>query len=141
MKALFCNLLILMIIGSSACGLKNKSDSPGALSDTVEVKTTLRFVATEHDFGQVREGEKVVCSYEVVNTGKYDLFIHEVKVSCGCTSPKYDKRPIRPGGKSTIEVTFDTNGRPGNQRRSVVVVTNTDPSNANLYFSCQVIPK
>ena len=139
-------LLIMLLIGLSACSLKNNSDNAyvalenGYARDS-EPKTTIEFVATQHDFGQVNEGKKVVCKYEVVNTGKVDLLIHEVRVSCGCTKPKYDQKPVRPGKSTTIEVTFDTNRRPGKQHKSLVVITNSEPSNTVLYFSCEVIPK
>ena len=136
----------MLAIAISACSSKSKSENGSvALEDgsemIAELKTTISFANTEHDFGQVKEGEKVVCKYEVVNTGDVDLLIHEVRVSCGCTTPKYDKKPIRPGRKTTIEVTFDTNRRPGNQHKAVAVITNTEPSNTVLYFTCEVIPK
>ena len=143
MKGLFYKLLIVLAIGFSACSLKNKSENGSVVFEdgsVAELKTTLNFNSTEHDFGQVKEGEKVVCKYEVVNTGKVDLLIHEVRVSCGCTTPKYDKKPIRPGRSATIEVTFDTSRRSGIQHKDVTVITNTEPARTVLTFTCEVIP-
>jgi len=131
-------------MGVSACGHKGKSKESIDASisygiDTTLVKTTLKYIATEHDFGQVMEGEKVVHTFEVLNTGKADLLIQSVRPSCGCTTPKYDKKPIRPGKKGTIEVAFDTKGRTGKQRKTVVVVTNTEPPNTVLSFTCEIL--
>ena len=141
MKGLSYFLLVLFLAAISACGQKGRSkDNTTFESDTIIKKTTLKFVSMEHDFGQVKEGEKVVHTFEVMNTGKADLLLQSVKPSCGCTTPKYEKRPIRPGKKGTIEVAFDTKGRPGIQRKSITVVTNTEPSNTVLYFTCEVIP-
>ena len=144
MKGLSCLLFVLFLLGILACGQKGKSKENIILSaseiDTTLKKTTIKFVDTEHDFGQVREGEKVVQVYEVLNTGKENLLIQSVKPSCGCTTPKYDKQPIRPGKKGAIEVVFNTKGRSGKQRKTVLVVTNTEPPNTVLSFYGEVIP-
>ena len=141
MKGLSYILLAVFLIGASACGRKGKSNED--FMETVDfeslAKTTAKYLATEHDFGQVVEGKKVVHVYEVLNTGKADLLLHNVMPSCGCTTPKYDQKPIRPGKKGSIEVVFDTKGRPGKQRKTVMVVTNTEPPNTVLTFTCEVI--
>jgi hypothetical protein len=145
MKGLSYFLLVIFLTAISACGQKGRSkenNNAGVTSesDTIVKKTTLKFIATEHDFGQVKEGEKVSHVFEVQNTGKADLFIQSVKPSCGCTTPKYEQKPIRPGKKGTIEVVFNTKGRPGKQRKSIMVVTNTEPPNTVLFFNCEVTP-
>jgi len=142
MKDLLYILLTMSVIGVSACGSSGKPndhDMIGEASETLK-KTTVKFLATEHDFGRVKEGEKVVHVYEVLNTGKADLLIQDVNPSCGCTTPKYDKKPIRPGKKGSIEVVFDTNNRTGMQRKTIIVATNTDPPNTVLSFTCEIIP-
>ena len=144
MKGLLYILLVVFLAGFSACG--NKGGSKGyfvsmessAIDSTLE-KTSVRFVPTAHDFGQVVEGAKVVHVFEALNTGNADLLFLSVKPSCGCTTPKYDKKPIRPGKKGSIEVVFDTKKRTGKQRKTVLVVTNTEPSNTVLTFTCEVI--
>ena len=108
--------------------------------DTTLQKTTMKFVDVLHNFGQVKEGEKVVHVYEVLNTGKADLVLFSVRPSCGCTTPKYDKKPIRPGKKGYIEASFDTKGRPGMQRKTITVVTYTDPPNTVLFLNGEVLP-
>jgi hypothetical protein len=142
MKDLSCFLLAVLLVSASACGHKGKSKENVVASeiDTTLQKTTIRFVALEHDFGQVKEGEKVAHTYEVINTGDADLLLQSVKPTCGCTVPKYDRKPIRPGKKGAIEIVFNTRGRPGRQHKSVIVVTNTEPSNTALSFTCEVMP-
>jgi len=145
MKGLSYFLLVLFLMAVSACGQRGRSkenNNAGAISesDSITKKTTLKFIAVEHDFGQVKEGEKVTHTFEVLNTGNADLFLQSVKPSCGCTTPRYEQKPIRPGKKGTIEVVFDTKGRPGKQRKSIMVVTNTEPPNTVLFFNCEVIP-
>ena len=142
MRGLSCFIVILFLIGVSACGPNGKSKNVEYVSeiDTTLAKTTIRFIAVEHDFGQVNEGEKVSHVYEVLNTGNADLLLQSVRPSCGCTTPKYDRKPIRPKKKGSIKVVFNTKGRSGKQRKSVTVVTNTEPSNTVLSFTCEVIP-
>ena len=145
MKNLSYFLMVIFLAVVSACGQKSRSkesiiESITSQGDTLLKKTTLKFVAVEHDFGQVKEGEKVAHTFEVMNTGKTGLLIQNVSPSCGCTTPKYDKKPILPGKKGMIEVVFDTKGRPGKQRKSILVVTNTEPPNTVLYFTCEVVP-
>ena len=138
-------LLLVLLMAVSACGQKGRSKDNSSHEfseiDSTLKKTTLKFLATEHDFGFVQEGETVTHVFEVQNTGKNDLMLQAVRPSCGCTTPKYEKKPIRPGRKGTIEVAFDTKGRPGKQRKSITVVTNTEPPNTVLYFTCEVIAK
>jgi len=146
MKSLPYLLMALFLAVVSACGQKGRSkesiiESITSEGDTLLKKTTLKFAAVEHDFGQVKEGEKVAHTFEVVNTGKNGLLIQSVRPSCGCTMPNYDKKPILPGKKGMIEVVFNTKGRPGKQRKSIMVVTNTEPPNTVLYITCEVIPE
>ena len=139
MKSILCFLAAMLLIGASACGPKGKSKASEI--ETTLAKTTLMFIAAEHDFGQVNEGEKVAHVYEVLNTGDVDLLLQDVSPSCGCTTPKYDKKPIRPGEKGSIKIVFNTKGRPGKQHKTVTVVTNTEPPNTVLTFTCDVIAK
>jgi hypothetical protein len=46
--------------------------------------------------------------------------------SCGCTVPKYNKKPVAPGDGGTVEVVFDTSGRDGIQTKTVVVQSNAE---------------
>ena len=134
----------MLLVVFFSCGQKGKPKENVVFSaseiDTTLKKTTIKFVTVEHDFGQVREGEKVTFVYEVLNTGKENLLLQSVRPSCGCTTPKYDKQPIRPGKKGSIEVAFDTKGRTGNQRKTILVITNTEPPNTVLSFRGEVVP-
>ena len=131
--------------GVFSCNRKGKSkekesELAASIVDSTLKKTNIKFDELEKDMGVAKEGEKVTIVYELLNTGNADLFIQNVRASCGCTTPKYNQKPIRPGKKGTIELVFDTKGRPGIQRRTVMVTTNTEPPNTVLTFNCEVIP-
>ncbi|MEN3040444.1 MAG: DUF1573 domain-containing protein [Bacteroidia bacterium] len=94
----------------------------------------IKFDKYEHDFGKIREGEKASYRFRVTNTGKVPLRITDVKPSCGCTVPSWTKDPIPPGGQGYVEVVFDSQGRSGEQMKTITVFANTDPPSHILRF-------
>ncbi|WP_320053629.1 DUF1573 domain-containing protein [uncultured Acetobacteroides sp.] len=92
----------------------------------------MKFVDETADFGTVKQGEKVVLFYTFENAGGSDLVIYEALPSCGCTTPKYDTAPIKPGEKRTVEVTFDSEGWSGTQQKSITFKTNGVPDYATV---------
>ena len=94
----------------------------------------------EHDFGTINEGEKVTHLYTFKNTGEAPLIIESVRPSCGCTAPNWSKEPIPVGGEGTVEVVFDSKGKPNAQNKTVTVTANTWPQSTVLRFKTFVTP-
>ena len=146
MKILYRFLLFMLVLIVSACGQRGNSSGNDAgqeiFNDSIVMeKTSILFFETEHDFGQVKEGKKVTCKYTFENTGNADLIILNAKATCGCTKPSYSKKPIAPGKTGSLEVTFNTKGRVGNQRKNVSITANTEPAVTVVSFICEVLPK
>ena len=118
---IFMVLLLLIMTGCTGKSGKSIMNS-SASSDTG--KAILTFIQNEHDFGSVKEGEKVGCIFTFKNAGTADLVITSAVTSCGCTVPKYDKKPVSPGETGTMEVIFDTSGRSGIQNKTITVKSN-----------------
>ena len=76
-----------------------------------------------HDYGTIAQGANGTCEFTVTNTGDQPLIITNCQGSCGCTVPKCDTAPIRPGEKSVITVKYDTN-RVGPINKSVTIASN-----------------
>ena len=95
----------------------------------------MKFEQTSSDFGEVAQGEKVVLFYTFENAGGSDLVIYEAIPSCGCTSPKFDESPVKPGEKRTVEVTFDSDGWSGKQQKSITFKTNGVPDYTTILLS------
>jgi len=110
---------------TGSCGRSTSGAGKNTLADTTGT-AVLTFSAPEHDFGKVKAGEKVGCIFSYTNTGDADLVIASASASCGCTVPRYDRKPVPPGGTGTIEVIFDTSGREGVQAKTVVVQSNAE---------------
>ena len=59
----------------------------------------IEFPQKSFNFGDLQEGRNRYAHVSFQNTGTKSLVILNVEASCGCTTPKYDKKPIPPGEK------------------------------------------
>ena len=60
------------------------------------------------------------------------MVVHNVKASCGCTTPEWTKTPVLPGKSGTIKATFDPQNRPGNFNKTITVYSNSSTENEIL---------
>jgi len=125
------SLLILVIIFTDGC--KNSANKPetGALSQ-------MDFKRTTFNFGAIPNGSVNKCIFEFRNTSKTPLIINNVIVSCGCTSPKWPKKPILPGEKGIIEVRYNAAGA-GLFRKSISVFSNARNSPVHFFIKGVII--
>jgi hypothetical protein len=130
-------------------GRKNSpvlSEVPPVATAEAEVKPegplpAITFEKSEHDFGTIKEGDKVTYIYKLKNTGEAPLIIQEAKPSCGCTAPDWTKTPIPVGGEGFVKAEFDSNGKPNIQNKTITVIANTWPKETRLSFKAMVTPK
>jgi hypothetical protein len=101
----------------------------------------ISFDKTEHDFGVINEGDVVETTFEITNTGKSDLLITDAFATCGCTVPQWPKDPIKPNEKGILKVSFDSNGKPNKQSKTITVVANTENGKETVTISTFVTPK
>lgn len=141
------NFLILFILTISFIGCKKNNNissdivnNPASLENNKVSASNaiIKFETTEHDFGDIMEGEKVSYSFKFNNVGKDDLVITSVSTTCGCTVTDFPKDPIKPGESGTIEVTFNSSGRSGKQVKVITVATNANPSTSQLTIKANV---
>ncbi len=98
-----------------------------------------KFETLNYDFGVMVQGEKVSYTYKYKNIGGSDLIISNVKASCGCTVPKWNKEPLKPGAVGELELVFDSAGKRGIQHKTVTILANTQPNTVKLGFTAEVI--
>lgn len=92
-------------------------------------KAKIEFEKTSHDFGTISEtGGPAVYDFVFKNTGDAPLILNNVRTSCGCTSPSWNRQPIAPGQTGSVKVSFDPRHRPGRFNKSITV--NSNASNA-----------
>lgn len=101
----------------------------------------MTFNKKEHDFGVINEGDKVETIFTFTNTGQADLIIANASGSCGCTVPEFPKEPIKPGKTGKMKVSFDSNGKPGMQQKSVNITANTASGSDVLTIKANVTAK
>lgn len=153
MKPLSYNICLLIIITMAIAGCSNSSTqgsdkiitpdaikNPNTANGSTDSSNLPRFEFDEeiHDFGRVIQGEKVSYSFKFKNSGKSDLVISDAKGSCGCTIADYPKKPIPPGGESTIDVTFNTETKKGYQNKTITIIANTQPNTRVLTVKAQI---
>ena len=91
-----------------------------------------------HDFGRLSAGENISYSFHFRNQGSSDLVISGCSASCGCTVADYPRGRITPGGEGYITVTFNSQGKIGQQYQEVTVSSNAQPSKVVLKIVSQV---
>lgn len=132
-------MLILSLV-ITGCGRSAHKEGPAYKSQSVDTgKAIIEFTEYEHNFGKVKEGEKVACIFSFRNTGTKDLVISRATTSCGCTVPKYDTKPITHGNTGSLEVVFDTSGRNGVQTKTISVNSNATIPQVILKITTEVI--
>lgn len=107
----------------------------------------LRLGKVKHDFGDVWQGKKVSCSFDLFNDGGSDLTILKHKTTCGCTVAKPISGSIPPGSKKNMHVSFAAGDRSGRTAKRIILYTN-DPTQpkviltvtANVKQSIEVTP-
>jgi hypothetical protein len=134
------------LMGLPSCQSRNPEKTPQEsslnTSDSVYSEGPhIDFGVTEYNFGRVYEGEIVGWYFTFENKGNKSLILTNVSASCGCTTPEYSKEPVLPGSKGEIKVVFDTNGRTGNQFKTVSVETNSNQGIIELKITAEVVKK
>jgi uncharacterized cupredoxin-like copper-binding protein len=108
-------LLTLLIVFSSL-----------SIAQLVDPKLVLQ--QSEHDFGDIVQGEVVSHVFVLSNSGGDLLIINNVRPSCGCTAAMPEKNELGPGESTNLNVSFNSKGRMGKQKKIVRIETN-DPEN------------
>lgn len=127
-KRLFIAIFVVCMVALSAVAEEEKAEAT--------------FATMSHDFGAIKEANgPVSCTFEFTNTGNKPLLIIDAVASCGCTRPEYPSKPIKPGKKGKIKVTFSPIGRPGAFKKTIKVKTNGKERTVTLNIKGTVIPK
>jgi hypothetical protein len=99
----------------------------------------ITFTEKAHDFGDVKQGNKVTHIFRFKNSGTAPLIISNIISSCGCTSPEWTRNPVMPGMPGEIKITYDSEGKQGMDNKSVTIQSNA--TSAKLSIRVNVLPK
>ena len=82
-----------------------------------------KFETASIDYGKIEKGSEKKRVFEFTNIGDAPIIIAQVVSTCGCAVPKNPEKPIMPGQKGLIEVSYDTN-RVGGFSKMFTVISN-----------------
>ncbi|MCC8036156.1 MAG: DUF1573 domain-containing protein [Rikenellaceae bacterium] len=93
----------------------------------------LSFEEPTRELGTILEADGLVkVLFEYTNIADKEVSIVDIYTQCGCASPRFDTKPIAPGGTGMVEVTFDPKGKFGDFRYGLTVTaTNGDYNKYN----------
>ncbi|MBC7903829.1 MAG: DUF1573 domain-containing protein [Gemmatimonadaceae bacterium] len=60
-----------------------------------------------YDFGKIQQGRPVTHEFEVFNSATDTLKLEDVKTSCGCTTPVWQRTPVAPNSGTKITVGYN----------------------------------
>jgi hypothetical protein len=87
---------------------------------------------TDFNFGSVNEGDVVKHTFKLKNVGNQPLLITDIRTTCGCTVPTWNKSPIAANASDQVEVKFDTKGKENEQVKKITIIANTFPAETEL---------
>jgi len=91
-----------------------------------------------HDYGKIYHNGDGNCEFKFTNIGKEPLVLTNVRSSCGCTVPKWPRKPILPGKSDVIKVKYNTS-RLGKINKTITVQSNGKTSHITLRIAGQVV--
>lgn len=118
--------------------LINKDIDSVTLDSLKKHKTILKFEKELFDYGTIEEGTVLKEKITYKNVGENPLIIIAAFGSCGCTVPTFSRKPLLPGETDTLYFSFDSNGRSGNQSKSINVLANTEKPVNLVKFTVKV---
>lgn len=103
---------------------------------SAQKQAKITFEQTEIDLGTFAKNTAQKATFTFTNTGNAPLVLNQVVASCGCTVPHYDKKPIMPGQKGYIAVTFHGKnlGFPGKIKKSITIRSNAVNELTRVYI-------
>lgn len=103
---------------------------------SAQAQAEIKFDKVTINLGTFSEKDAVQsATFTFTNVGQAPLVINQVVASCGCTVPKYEKKPVAPGQQGTINVTYNGKGKfPGHFKKSITVRTNGTVEMTRLYI-------
>lgn len=120
-------------------------EQPKAKATAPQVQATngpgLTFEATEHNFGDIKQGDVVEHTFKFTNTGTQPLVIERVDVTCGCTTPNWTKEPVMPGKTGFVTAKFNSAGKMGQQKKAITVHSNAADGAKYVYIVTNIQDK
>lgn len=92
---------------TASASANNTVTANAAAAPKTDISKVLEFKEENHDFGKIPYGKPVEFDVLIKNIGQDSVKIDNVKVGCGCTTPKYDQgKSYAPGESFKVTLGF-----------------------------------
>lgn len=130
-------LSVGLCISFSASAQTVKADHS---STAVAKGPQITFLEKSHDFGDIKQGDKVNYTFKFKNTGTEPLILSNVSTTCGCTATNWTKDPVAPGQSGEVAATFNSAGKMSAQRKVITVYSNAVNAQETVTIISNVLP-
>ena len=101
----------------------------------------LKFETQGSDLGEISsKGGTVVREFAFENTGDAPLVLSQADVSCSCTRVRLPRKPVAPGGKGVVTVSYDPRRQEGTFHKAIRISANTPEQKHVLTIRGTVVP-
>ncbi len=134
MKKLILSVIAIATFAAASFAQDKAAPAPATNPKAPDYK----FEKEVHDFGAIKEGVQAEYTFKFTNTGKEPLVISNVQASCGCTTPKWTKEPVKPGESGTVTAIYNSKGRPGTFNKAITITSNAKTPQKVLFIKGNV---
>lgn len=124
-------ILFLFLVSFTSLAISQSSAS---------TKAQFKFEKEFINYGKIVKNSDGNRVFEFTNIGKSPLIIKEIKTSCDCAIPKKPERPIMPGEKGKIVVSYDTS-KVGGFSKQITIFSNARQEIKRLRIKGFVVKK
>ncbi len=129
-------LMVVVVFGAAAmvCAFLAQREEPASGLIAVE---------PVHDFGELLQGDKAACEFELVNRFEQPLTIRNVIKSCDCTKAECSRQELAPSERMSIQAEWDVGARRGQSNTEMTVVAALADGSltaTNLLMTATVVP-
>lgn len=111
-----------------------------SFSFSQNLKAEFKFEKELINYGKIEKNSDGNSVFEFTNVGKSPLIIKEIKTSCDCAIPKKPERPIMPGEKGKIIVSYDTS-KIGGFSKQITIFSNAKKAVKRIRIKGFVVKK
>ncbi|QCR21734.1 DUF1573 domain-containing protein [Pontibacter sp. SGAir0037] len=141
MKKILLSFAFASLVAGGAVAQQQPKTQATAPQAQAKAGAAITFEATEHNFGDITQGDVVEHTFTFKNTGNQPLVIERVDVTCGCTTPAWTKEPVLPGKTGTVTAKFNSAGKLGQQKKAITVHSNAADGAAYVYIVTNIKEK
>lgn len=141
MKQIILSFTFATLLAGGTMAQQPAKNQVTAPQEQAKTGPAITFETSEHNFGDIKQGDVVEHTFMFTNTGNQPLIIERVEVTCGCTSPSWTKEPVMPGKTGTVTAKFNSSGKLGQQKKPITIHSNAADGIARVYIVTNIKEK